>query len=238
MLYYLCIDYIMARKRFRKKGKKRRVRKNHVHKSLANSDRVYTCKIVCVNYIQNTMATTQTAANNYHLHAPTYSVTNAGTYGQMSNVPSAWTKCIALFDMYKVSKMKVTMFPVFVAVDGLDSTTNLADSYMYLDRDHDDIALLTTEALALNNGLKPITCVAGKPISRSIYPVGNMKKQWLNTSSGFPASGTAAGAYGLLLPAVNYYACIKTFCPMVAPTSHICNFFIEWTVHFKTIRYT
>jgi len=170
-------------------------------------------------------------AYSYPLNLPGNYRNAANTFGAMPHVPANFAGLLAIFDTYRVIRLKVML--ISNAADDTITTVDLPN-IVYMGRDLDD-SLHTSEAGCLNNGIMPKRIQDGTKKICVFTQVPQMRKRYVNTSvsallpTAAPASNQAA------IPE-NFYSSIKFFLPAVGATTSYGRAYASWDVEFKGLR--
>jgi len=164
----------------------------------------------------------------------------AGTYAVASIYSLSFDRLNAVYDEYKVHSLTCD-FMTTVNCNGYDQTAGVSGSappantlnpYIYVEKDYDDDAVITSESRAL---------IKGKPHSVNKYWRVKMRNsktrlnKWLNTSnissmSAIPVSGST------ISDDIPKRSAMKVFIPNVTNAAFLGSFFFTWDITYHSLR--
>lgn len=243
-----------SRKTFKKKvyRKKRSIRKKApLARGVSNSMRLFRSKIqayVSVAPDGVVAVSRYDFKSSYPLNFPGQYVNNSGTYGSISNTPgplfldgvsSMLARLMDTFDTYQVKSLRVDYMPAGIKTALVLSQSNglaFSSTLSYV-RDLDDVVLLASNQIALNNAIKPLSMNSKSTFT--YYQPKISKGQWFNCQS-FTNSPNAAPTQTSVMPE-NAYKSLKVWCSNI-PVSNTAaqdvlgRFYLTWDVVFKGLN--
>lgn len=161
-----------------------------------------------------------------------------GAYTFPTAVPNDFARYNNLYDEYLVDSLEIHYMTACPAEYAADSNAYFSQPvangspWVYLERDYDDNALITTESQALNKG-KPHSLF--KSWKFKMRNEKNRRSNWLNTSLITSPNAIPVGA-NTITDQIPKRSSIKMYIPYVSNNLYIGRMYCTWNVRYKSIR--
>lgn len=198
--------------------------------------------------IRNAIAVgAQIIPTTYCLNYPGIFVNQLGTRVTMGSIagsaaPTNYPRFFGgngAFDQYKVLRLKVAFMPSEQETRTSATNYDAVDSpgLVYVYRDYDDSANLSSEGNALNQGLKPKSFVLGKPIYWTMVQAPENRNKYLNAQSATIdfTNPQALSENNIANPAASFKTLL--ICgPQSANVGIVGRMYVTWDVIFRGIH--
>jgi len=164
----------------------------------------------------------------------------AGNYASASIYSLSFDRLNAVYDEYKVHSLSVDYmttvncngYDQIGGVSGSAPPANVLNPYIYVEKDYDDDAVITSETRAL---------IKGKPHSINKYWHVKMRNsktrlnKWLNTSN-IASMAAIPVAGGTINDDIPKRSAMKLFIPNVVNNTFLGSFFFTWDITYHSLR--